>query len=205
MMRSRLGKIYVFLVIVSACLLHTHHVLAQGKTIVRDSVEVTDTDFTKMPAFNGNHAKVFGISLGMGVNRAKQILANMYPGLQLAPDAFNQKRYYLSEKGDTSRIILGYFKWPNYDTGLYQIVLYPAMANHFKGIAAVIFSPESENPQTELYKTFLGEPSARQVTMDMPKIKAKTTMLYYPKYNIALEVNTSADNTTYNLVFTRKW
>jgi len=104
-----------------------------------------------------------------------------------------------------SGVTIAYLKWPNYDSGLYQIILYPAAAKYLRGVSASIVTSACVDPESDIYKNFLGAPSASQVTMDLPSIKSKTIMHYYPRRNIVIEEDQNGDKTTYDLVLTHKW
>jgi len=186
------------------CCCHIHSYAFSPISQKNDSVEMTKTDITSLPSFNGSHATVFGIALGMGREAVKAKLAN-YPYFKLVPDPFNGKRFYLNDlSNDTSSVALAYLIWPNYDTGLYQVILYPPMSKFLKGLSSDIVTPSCVDPATEIHK-FLGEPSAKKVTSDIPSIKSKTTQLYYPKYSIIIEESQEGTDVKYNLVLTRKW
>jgi len=195
-------KLHLILCI-SFCLLLSFNNYAKGGA-KNDSVEITKTDVTTLKSFNGAHATVFGIALGMGRSAAKQKITN-YPYFKLKPDGFNPRRFYLEDiSSDTATISLAYLIWTNYDSGLYQVILYPAMSKYLKGLSSDIVSPSCIDVASEIYK-YLGEPSARQVTSEIASIKSKTTQLYYPKYSIIIEESQSGDKTLYNLVLTHKW
>jgi hypothetical protein len=170
-----------------------------------DSVELTETDIARLPSFNGSHATIFGISLGMGRSQVRMMISK-YPYLKMEEDPFNPKRFYLQDiSNDTGKVTIGYMKWLNYDSGLYQIVLYPPVAKYLRGLSCSIVSTSCVDPESEIYKTFLGEPSSRQITLDMPGINAKTTMLYYPKLNLVIEENKSSKGMQYSIILTHKW
>ena len=169
-----------------------------------DSVEITETDFASLPTFNGNHATVFGIPLGIGRSEARQKLKN-YLYLKFKEDPFNPKRLYVMDMSGDSGVTIAYMKWPNYDSGLYQIVLYPAATKYLRGLSASIVTSAALDPKSDIYKSFLGAPSGSQVTMDLPAIKSKTIMHYYPKRNIVIEEDQNDNKTTYNLLLTHKW
>ena len=186
-------------------LLVSSHVKAQTATNKGDTVEISETDFTQIPNFNGSHATVFGIALGMGKSVAMEKIKN-YQYLRLKADPFNPKRFYIMDmSADSASATLAYLKWPNYDSGLYQIVIYPSMAKYMRGLSASLLSADCMNESSTLFKTFLGKPSASPVTSNIPEIKSKTIMHYYPKYSIVIEEDQNADKSTYNLVLTRKW
>jgi hypothetical protein len=200
-------KSYLAAVIALIMALSVSHVCrGQAKKIISDTVEITDTDITSIRSFNGNHATVFGIALGMGRNTVKNMVSR-YPFIKMTEDPFNERRFYLKDasQADTNKITLAYLKWLNYDSGLYQIILYPPMSKYMKGLSSTIVSPDCVDPSSDIYRSFLGEPSARQVSMNMPKINAKTTLLYYPKQNIVIEESKTASGTQYSLVLTHKW
>jgi hypothetical protein len=167
----------------------------------KDSVEITEIDFVQAGKFNGNHATVFGIGLGSGKSLVKEKTSG-YSFLSLRQDAFNPRRSYLVDSTGTN---IAYLIWTNYDSGLYQIVLYPAMAKYMKGLSAAILSPACLDKASEVYKSFLGEPSASKVTLDNPKIEMKTTLFYYPKWNIVIEESKSSSGLQYNMLLTHKW
>ena len=196
------NKIKTFFLI-SAILLFTPVLShAQSAHSKGDSVEITETDFTRLPTFNWAHATVFGMALGMGKADAMQKIKN-YQYLKLKQDPFNKKRFYIQEvSSDTGQIILAYLKWPNYDSGLYQIIIYPPMAKYLRGQSASIVGPESQDASSELYKNFLGKPSASPITNNMPEIKSRTIMHYYPKHNIVIEEDQASGKSTYELVLT---
>ena len=170
-----------------------------------ETFELSEIDFTRVPNFNGSHATLFGIALGMGRSEAMEKIKN-YQYLKLKPDPFNEKRFYIQGiSSDTGQVILAYLKWPNYDSGLYQIIVYPPMAKYLRGQSASVIGPESQDSTSDLYKNFLGKPSASPITSNMPEIKSRTIMHYYPKYGIAIEEDQAAGKSTYDLVLTRKW
>lgn len=169
-----------------------------------DSVEITETDFASLPTFNGSHATVFGIPLGIGRSAAEEKLKN-YLYLKFKVDPFNHKRYYIMDMSGDSGVTIAYLKWPNYDSGLYQIILYPAASKYLRGLSASIVTNACIDPKSDIYKTFLGAPSGSQVTSDIPSIKSKTVMLYYPRRNIVIEEDQNDDKTTYDLVLTLKF
>jgi len=195
-----------FIAFVSVCfMLATFSVKAQtSKKNKGDTVEVTETDFASLPAFNGAHATVFGIALGMGRTEANEKLKN-YQYLKLKEDPFNHKRFYIQDMSGDTPVTVAYLKWPNYDSGLYQIIIYPAMTKYLRGLSASVVTGACINPSSDVYKTFLGAPSASPVTLNLPDIKEKTIMHYYPKHDIAIEENQTGDKTTYNIVFTSKY
>jgi hypothetical protein len=173
--------------------------------VKNDSIELTETDIARLPSFNGSHATIFGISLGMGRNQVRQKLTK-YPFLKMEEDPFNPKRFYLQDiSSDTGKVTLGYLKWTNYDSGLYQVILYPSVSKYLRGLSCSIVSTSCIDPESEIYKTFLGEPAGRQVTLDMPNIGAKTTLMYYPKINMVIEESKTASGLQYNIILTHKW
>jgi len=200
---NSIHKIFTVLVSISFLLISFSAKAQTGKN-KGDSVEITETDFASLPDFNGNHATVFGIPLGIGRSAAGEKLKN-YLYLKFKADPFNPKRSYIMDMSGDSGVTIAYLKWPNYDSGLYQIILYPAAAKYLRGVSASIVTSACVDPESDIYKNFLGAPSASQVTMDLPSIKSKTIMHYYPRRNIVIEEDQNGDKTTYDLVLTHKW
>jgi hypothetical protein len=198
-------KIKLFFIVSGLLVFIPRFSKAQSGSSKGDTVEITETDFTRLPSFNGAHATVFGIALGMGKADAMEKIKN-YQYLKLKADPFNPKRFYIQEVStDTGQVTLAYLKWPNYDSGLYQMIIYPPMAKYLRGQSSSIIGPESLDSSSTLYKTFLGKPSASPVTSNMPEIKSRTIMHYYPKYNIVIEEDQASGKSTYDLILTRKW
>jgi hypothetical protein len=170
-----------------------------------DTIELTETDIARLPAFNGSHATIFGIALGMSRTQVKEKISK-FPYLRLEEDPFTPKRFYLNDvSSDSGKVTIGYLKWMNYDSGLYQVILYPPVSKYLRGLTCSIVSSSCIDPESEIYKTFLGAPAGKDVTLDMPAISAKNTMLYYPKLNLVIEESISGTKTEYHIVLTHKW
>jgi hypothetical protein len=178
---------------------------AQSAKTKGDTIELTETDFARLSSFNGSHATFFGIRLGMGRSQVQEKIKN-YLYLRTKEDPFNPKRLYLNDmSSDTGAVTIAYLKWPNYDSGLYQIIIYPTAAKYLVGLSQSILTPFCVDSSSEIFQKFLGKPSGSQVTLDLPDIKAKTTQLFYPKQNIVIEENLSQSGNSYYLMLTHKW
>jgi hypothetical protein len=176
------------------------NVSAQKKTTHAPAVELTETDFAKLKDFDAKYATVFGIGLNMTVGKVQAIVKTK-PYLKLEKDAFNRSRYYLYDVSkDTGKILLGYLKWHPKDSALQEYVLYQEITPYLKGLSCTILSAACLNPESEVYKNFLGKAIEEDVILDIPSIPLKTTRYYYPALSLIIEAQQKEGETKYNLI-----
>jgi hypothetical protein len=182
-------------------LLLSAHISFAQKLTVRDPqpVELTETDIARLDDFDGRVATVFHIGLGMNMTQVYQAVSKQ-KNLRLEIDPMSNRRLYLYEKSNDSNKLLGYLKWLPKDSGLNQIVLYPAITPHLKGLTCTLLSNSCTDPESEVYKNFLGQPSDEDVVIDVPSIDLKTIRYYYPRHGLMIEVMKDGDKVSYNLI-----
>lgn len=173
---------------------------AQKKKAQEKAIEITETDIARLTDFDAKYATVFGVGLGMTVGKAQTII-KAKPFLKLERDAFNKTRYYLYDMShDTGKVLLGYLKWYPKDSGLQEYILYPEVTPYLKGLTCTILSKDCRDPQSEVYKTFLGKEIEEDVILDIPSIKLKTVRYYYPALSLIIEAQHKEGETKYNMI-----
>ncbi|RYD73578.1 MAG: hypothetical protein EOP53_19850 [Sphingobacteriales bacterium] len=173
---------------------------AQRKTKPTTIIELTETDFAKLKDFDARYATVFGVGLDMNVGKVQTII-KAKPYLKLEKDAFNRSRYYLYDiSHDTGKVLLGYLKWHPKDSGLQEFILYPEITPYLKGLSGSILTKECQDPQSDIYKNFLGAAVDKDIILDIPSIPLKTTRYYYPALSLIIESQLNEKGTKYNLI-----
>jgi len=172
-------------------------------------VEITVTDFTRIDSFKAKNAMVFGMSLGMTEAQAEKI-ASYDPRISVEQDKLNGQRRYIYDScvadNDTAEITLGYLKWNEDDPALAEIVLYESFWQFttWPEKCCDLFSGETQDPDSELYKSFFGKPTKRKVMLDIPSINLKLVQFFYPEHNMVITQNTDGEIVTYTISFVRK-
>lgn len=166
-------------------------------------VELTQTDIARLEDFDGKTATVFGIGLNMTVTKVMEVVG-MQKNLRLEVDKINRSRMYLYSnpgKNDTGgRVLLGYLKWKPNDSALNQIVLYQTITPYLKGLSCSILSRSCMDPESEVYKNFLGAPADKDVVLDAPSVGLKTMRYYYPAHSLMIEEEKNGDVVKYSLI-----
>jgi hypothetical protein len=171
---------------------------AQGST-ASDTVELTDVDITTLSNFNASHATVYGIALGMRYETALSLLAKQ-KFLQVEKDPMNIRRYIVYEKNDTGKVAVALLKFYKTEDKLYQIVLFPPFSKHLKGESCNLMSMQCMDPNSDVYKQFLGAAASSNVELNLPSIKTKNTLFYYPKLSLIIEELKNDAQIKYNLI-----
>jgi hypothetical protein len=179
---------------------------ASGQKVVPNksaSVELTETDIARLEDFDGKTATVFGIGLNMTMSEVTKIVQKQ-KNLRLQIDKINLSRMYLYSnpgKNDTGGpVLLGYLKWKPNDSALNQIVLYQEITPYLKGLSCSILSNSCLNPESEVYKNFLGAPADQDVVVDAPSVGLKTIRYYYPALSLMIEEQKNGDEVKYSLI-----
>lgn len=191
-------KALVFFAFFLAIQLVSQRSHAQGST-ASDTVELTDVDITTLPNFNATHATVYGVGLGMRYETALDILSKQ-KFLKVEKDPMNVRRFIIYEKNDTGKVAVGLLKFYRTENKLYQIVLFPTFSKHLKGGACNIMSMQCMDPNADVYKQFLGAAASSTVELDLPSIKTKNTLFYYPKLSLIIEELKNDGQVKYNLI-----
>jgi hypothetical protein len=190
----------------SACIcllsLHLPSTYAQERSFsCYDSIEISKTDITHTPEFNGLAATVFGLRIGMKIKEARIAAAAYCPWhIILEQDKYNNNRFYLYEappKG--KRTSLAYCKWAHPDSGLKEIIIYESAKECFLNNKQ-LFSCDAIDSTSTLFRNFFGYYSFSKVELEVPSIQLKTTRYIYPLHSLILEVCESKNKTTYGLV-----
>ncbi|MGZ5243576.1 MAG: hypothetical protein ACXWDO_06450 [Bacteroidia bacterium] len=179
---------------------YSRQLQAQKKSDQQKTIELTQTDITRITDFDAKYATVFGVGLGMTIGKAQTIIKSQ-PFLKLEKDAFNKTRFYLYDMSqDTGKVLLGYLKWYPKDSGLQEYILYPEVTPYLHGLTCTILSKDCRDPQSEVYKNFLGAAIEEDVILDIPSISLKTVRYYYPALSLIIEAQHKAGETKYNLI-----
>ena len=165
-----------------------------------DTLELTKIDITVNKTFQARQAAVYGITLGITQGQAKAILKRNAPNLSLERDPFYPNRYYLNEKIDTSKITIAYFKWLKYEDVLSEMDLYPSFARYMKGLTCSLLTEACLNPDSEVYKRFLGKPASEVVDLDIPSVGLKVTRYFYSSPRLIMEKHARGADATYNII-----
>jgi hypothetical protein len=193
-----------YFLLAMAILLSGSAAQAQEDQAAADTVELTNTDITKLASFNASHATIFGIGLGESIQQVKEIVDKKEGFLKIEKDPFNLRRFYLYDvSGDTSKVLLGYLKWATYDSALNEIILYPGISKYMQGLSCSIMTGACMDPESEVYKDFLGKASAETVMLDIPSANLKEVKYYYPKQRLMIEMHQNGSKITYNMVIYR--
>jgi hypothetical protein len=171
---------------------------AQGST-ASDTVELTEVDITTLSSFNATHATVYGVALGMRYETASELLARQ-KFLKVEKDPMNIRRYIVYEKNDTGKVAVALLKFYKTEDKLYQIVLFPPFSKHLKGGSCNIMSMQCMDPNADVYKQFLGAAASSTVELNLPSIKTKNTLYYYPKMSLIIEELKNDGQVKYNLI-----
>jgi hypothetical protein len=164
------------------------------------AVELTQTDIARLDNFDAKSATVFGIGLKMNMTKVRSIVGKQ-KNLKLEADPMSSRRLYLYDlSGDSGRVLLGYLKWLPNDSGLNQIVLYESITPYLKGLSCSILSKSCLDPESEVYKNFLGAPADQDIVLDVPSIGLKTVRYYYPGLALMIEMQQEGEKTKYNLI-----
>lgn len=165
----------------------------------KQRVELTEVDIARLNSFSGEEATVFGIGLWMTPAEVQRIVARQ-PALLLERDKTNKNRMYLYTRSDSGKVLLGYLKWVPKDSGLNQIVLYQSITPYLKGLTCTILSSACLDPQSEVYKSFLGQAADDDVVLDVPSLGLKTVRYYYPALALMIEVQQEKDEKKYSMI-----
>jgi hypothetical protein len=167
------------------------------------TVELTQTDIARLEDFDGKTATVFGIGLNMTMTQVMGIVQKQ-KNLRLEIDKINRSRMYLYSnpgKNDTGgRVLLGYLKWKPNDSALNQIVLYQEVTPYLKGLTCSILSKSCVDPESDIYKSFLGAPADKDVVLEAPSVGLKTVRYYYPAHSLMIEEQKNGDEIKYSLI-----
>jgi hypothetical protein len=141
--------------------------------------ELTATDITTVKNFRADRATVFGVSLGMTMQQALQLLS-AHKQLLVEQDADNPTRRYVyaptpTAKGDA----ILYYIWEPNDSRLLRITVYQPFATYLRGHTKDLVTSAALDGTSTALKSFLGSPTRSQVTLNIPSINLKETTFYY--------------------------
>lgn len=163
-----------------------------GSNQKRTYKEITKTDITKYATIKANEILVFGISFKMEINEALEIV-DTKPNIFFRVDPFNDNRYYLYdiEKIDGKNIPLAYFIWDINGIVLKEIILYKGFSKYLVGNSRILLTIDVINKNADIVKTFMGYPSSKVTSLDLPSIGVKSFNYYYPNHNFKVIRNFS--------------
>lgn len=154
------------------------------KTAVASFSEITSTDITALPEIVASEITIFGISFTTTLEKAIEILAdNQLVFLEVDP--FNNNRYYLYdyEIVNNKHLPLAYFIWDEFGVKLQEVILYKAFSKYLVGRSKDLLTMEVINKHSEVVRDFIGYPSRKETTLDIPSIKMTTFCYYYPDHD----------------------
>ncbi len=188
----------VYLIILSLfCLLSPNafasfEITDDGSNQKRTYKEITKTDITKYATIKSNEILVFGISFNKSINEALEIVSSK-PNIYFRVDPFNDNRYYLFdiEKRNGKNLALAYFIWDDNGLQLNEIILYEGMMKYMVGDSRSLLTLDVINKNAHIVKTFMGYPSSKETSLDLPSIGVKSFNYYYPNHSFKVVRNFS--------------
>jgi len=154
------------------------------KTTLASFNEITSTDITALPEIVASEITIFGIGFTTSLEKAIEILEeNTMVFLEVDP--FNNNRYYLYdyEIVNNKHLPLAYFIWDEFGFKLQEVILYKAFSKYLVGRSKDLLTMEVINKHSEVVKDFIGYPSRKETTLDIPSIKMTTFCYYYPDHD----------------------
>jgi hypothetical protein len=135
---------------------------------------------------------VFGISFNKSINEALEIVS-LKPNIYFRVDPFNDNRYYLFdiEKRNGKNLALAYFIWDDNGMQLNEIILYEGMMKYMVGDSRSLLTLDVINKNAHIVKTFMGYPSSKETSLDLPSIGVKSFNYYYPNHSFKVVRNFS--------------
>ncbi|MBT3421961.1 MAG: hypothetical protein HN600_08345 [Bacteroidetes bacterium] len=163
-----------------------------GSNQKRTYKEITKTDITKYATIKSNEILVFGISFNKSINEALEIVS-LKPNIYFRVDPFNDNRYYLFdiEKRNGKNLALAYFIWDDNGMQLNEIILYEGMMKYMVGDSRSLLTLDVINKNAHIVKTFMGYPSSKETSLDLPSIGVKSFNYYYPNHSFKVVRNFS--------------
>ena len=163
-----------------------------GSNQKRTYKEITKTDITKYATIKSNEILVFGISFNKSINEALEIVS-LKPNIYFRVDPFNDNRYYLFdiEKRNGKNLALAYFIWDDNGMQLNEIILYEGMMKYMVGDSRSLLTLDVINKNAHIVKTFMGNPSSKETSLDLPSIGVKSFNYYYPNHSFKVVRNFS--------------
>jgi hypothetical protein len=141
------------------------------------SPELTETDITTVKDFRAVHAQILGVSLGMTMQQAVQILS-AHKGLLIERDENNPTRLYVYDRapdGTKAGDSILYYIWEPSDPRLLEITVFQGFAKYLHGHTKDLLTLAALDSASPISRSFLGEPSHSRVTFNMPEIKSRDT------------------------------
>lgn len=145
-------------------------------------VEITEENIVEHPYLKSDKITVFGLKLGMTRETVFKIIeANK--NLEYNIDYTHMTkdfRVYVSDKNnpsDDEQIL--YLIWVNNAKELDNIVFYKNFEKFLVGNTKTFFTLDFQDPNSNLYKYYLGKADEKLVTLDIPSINLKNTSYYY--------------------------
>ena len=165
----------------------------------KDNIELTEDDITNYPQLNADKISVYGIRLGMKQEEVKKILDDNKTILYKDDPQKTDIRiyvYYKTDIGMRGSTIL-YLIWKDGSKELTHIVVYKDLSDKMKGETKKLFEQDAVNPDSELFKNYLGSSDGEMVTLDIPSIQSKITEYYHNAKGIKIIMNKYGEETKY--------
>ncbi|MEA3495311.1 MAG: hypothetical protein U9R42_04680 [Bacteroidota bacterium] len=184
--KTLLKHFFTFILIFSFSIISNADGTKPTKSKRKRYKEITKTDITKYKDISSSEIMIFGIHLNMKINEVKTEI-NKNKNIFLQEDPFNSRRFYLYEKNST-QAPLCYLKWDdnNDKSGLQEVVFYFKFIKYLPGISKNLLTLEVINKNSEIVKTFMGYPTRKELSLQIPSLGIKTYSYYYPERNFKI-------------------
>jgi hypothetical protein len=154
------------------------------KTKTINLLEITQVDITKYANIIASEIQIFGISFDMSIEIALQTV-DKNPFVFFEVDPFNSSRYYLYDymTQNAKHLPLAYFIWDEFGQKIEEVILYTAFERYLVGASKNLLSIDVINKHSDIVKEFMGYPTRKETTLDIPSISVKTFCYYYPEHD----------------------
>jgi hypothetical protein len=146
------------------------------------AVELTKVDITRVGNLGDRTITVLGVPMGASRQEAERIITD-HPDFAVHPDRANPERFYVDS--DASADSVFYFIWdPKGPPGLNRVTVFVHAADLLVGRTRDLLTLEALDPDSEVRREFLGEPTGERVSLDVPAIKLRHITYSYSELGI---------------------
>lgn len=161
------------------------------------STEITQVDFTHNNELTSGDLSVFGIGLGMSQNEAMAAM-DLHPELYYEEDNMHESgdfRIYVYDRMDNgaSKNCILYLIWDNGQATLSSITFFEDFIFYLQGSSRDLLTLNAIDPESDIYRNYLGEPGYSEVTLDIPMIGLKHITYYYPSRGLEITHKRNSD------------
>ncbi|MCX6352662.1 MAG: hypothetical protein NTX03_12510 [Bacteroidetes bacterium] len=163
--------------------------LLTEKSFAADTLELSKTPIISAKQLDGLCISYLGLKLNISINDAKKTVRNDSTNcLTFEQDKFNNNRFYLYNRKNKYRQAIAYFRWEEHDTGLKEIMIYPAGLELLPQPTQQLFKVEGKDSIIKIIRE-LGAPAETKTELEIPSLQMKTLRYIYPTQHLMIEEN----------------